>query len=200
MNPQKAVYSLISLFWLIGNPFNLLAQPANNDPIIEKQSIRIAVLPFCDESGSSNNFTKPNPQVLYNHIFGSLKELYACKKPVEWISKKLVGQSIGTYASNSSVNSCEYVLTDSICKDVNADIMVMGEFIVNKDGSVDVYYSFENCEGVYASGIEYLTAQPLRLNTGNMESMYIGVAEAIQQDLDNFLGCEKALAQKKLIK
>ena len=192
---KKVVYSLISLSWFIGNPFYLLAQPANTPPITEEKPVRIAVMPFCDESIDVGEGAQPDPEMIFKYIVGALDGLYSCQKHVEWVSDRLINDSKAIFTSNSNQNpfTCGYFTSDSVCEKIDAGILVMGEFFVNEKGGFEVYYSYETCEGINTSEIEYQTPQPLRLKTDDLTAAYKEIGGAIQKDLQVYLSCEKGI-------
>ena len=176
-----------------GNPDSTLLE---NKP----DPIRIAMMPFCNESPSLAVLIPPDRQKMYNYAMFRLKGLSDCTQAVEWVSKNKTGKTIASYISqtenkNQITSSCDNDLTSSVCEEINADIIILGEYIVGQDKSVEVYYSYQKCEGIYASEIDYLTEQPIIGTTDDLTEIYRQVGDAIKQDLQQFLDCESGNKQ-----
>lgn len=195
MRPITYYYVLSTLVWHVLSFSTGHSQATATNLEAPKTPVRIAVMPFCDESTDVNPPSRPDAQKLYNYTISALKVMDQCSKPVEWISKNKTGKMIASYISqvedrSQLSSSCDYYLTESVCQDINADIIVLGEYLVDADNSIEVYYSFENCEGIYTSGIKYLTNQPIKGSTDDLPALYEKVSRAIQGDLQSFLSCK----------
>ncbi|MCB0856330.1 MAG: CDC27 family protein, partial [Bacteroidetes bacterium] len=193
MTPHKAIYFLISFYWFLGTTVQMLAQANKADSMGETRPIRMAVMPFCNESGDPDAEIAPDPEELYQYILGTLKGLYACQKPVVWVTDTPNGQSVLENKLDST-GRCGVTPEGGICANIGADLLIKGEFITNEYGVAEIYYSFENCEGIYSARIEYLTSQPLRVNMNHKKQAYRMISEAIQKDLQHFLQCEKGVS------
>ena len=170
---------------------------------LSEESLRIAVLPFCDES-SSQYENHPDINQLYNHILAGLRQLNGCKKNIEWVSKSRINQAlVSSNKENENPNSpavtfCETYGTDSICSQTATNILIMGEFIYDGKDEIAIYYSYENCKGLYESEISYLTEQPIIGSIKNPDQLYRTVAQAIEKDLEHFLECEQPISIEKI--
>lgn len=202
MKPSIFSYVLPILLWHLLSFSTVFAQ--EKESLKDAAPVRIALMPFCDESSGLTQVPRPDAQKMYNHTISALKELYECSQNTEWISKNRMGKTIASYISDvgnkssTETSSCNYSLTESVCQNINADIIVLGEYLVGSSNSVEVYYSFENCEGIYTSGIKYLTSQPIIGTTEDLPTLYAKVSQAIQHDLRSFLGCKAGMSQAEL--
>ncbi|MCB0843438.1 MAG: hypothetical protein KDE26_09315 [Bacteroidetes bacterium] len=194
---MKNLYYLVLpiLCWQMTLTLSLYSYPERTENHVVDSAVRIAIMPFCNESPPNTTHVKPDGQKLYNYTISKLKTINNCQKPVEWISKYRTGKTIASYISkvdddSEVTSSCNYYLTNSVCEEISADIIVVGEYIVGADKTVEVYYSYENCEGIYTSEIKYLTSQPIVGNVDDMSGLYDIVGLAIKRDLENFLSCE----------
>jgi len=186
MKPSIFTYILPTLLWHL---LSFSPASAQENGLVENADpVRIALMPFCDESTGLTQVPRPDAQKMYNYTNSALKELYECSQKTEWVSKNRMGKTIASYISDvgnkssSETSSCNYSLTESVCQNINADIIVLGEYLLGSSNSVEVYYSFENCEGIYTSGIKYLTNQPIIGSTEDLPGLYAKVSQAIQQD------------------
>lgn len=192
---MNRLYVLAPLLFLLLNAFG-------NDPSIQKpdstflvekmDNINIAILPFLDESTAIHS-DKLNATQMYNHILGSVKQLNECREQIDWITKNQLSKSFlafdGTEVPTSDLNSFSYDLLDSICLKLETDMMVLGEFLVDENDHVEVFYSYENCQGLYASEIKYLTPQPITGTIANINMLYQSVGQAIKKDIESYLNC-----------
>ncbi|MDW3652509.1 MAG: tetratricopeptide repeat protein [Bacteroidia bacterium] len=165
--------------------------------------LKITVLPFCEELSSQDTGTDLNSFEMYDAIMASIKVFYDCADPLEWVSKNGMGNSVSTSLLKSRDNergntSCEQDASINICESVNTDLMVRGEYLISDDKSVEVYYSYENCKGIYSSQIEYLSSQPIVGSLDDLPSLYNTVGQAIQKDLQKFLDCKSGMTTIEL--
>lgn len=158
------------------------------------ENIRIAVLPFQDESTEIQNNTLNSGQ-FFNHILSSVKQLNDCPQKIDLISKGQLMKSFAvlgqTVDAETGPTSFSYDMLDSICARVETDVMILGEFLVDEEGKVEVFYSYENCKGFYSSEIKYQTAQPIQGSMSDVNQLYSAVSQAIKHDIEVFLACEK---------
>lgn len=159
-------------------------------PPPKNKNYRIAIMPFCDVSTDTTIKTRPEIQRLYNHILASARNLQGCKTQVDWVSKNRASKAITDF-TGALDNFCDSYVTDSICKNFEADMLIAGEFVINTDSTVEVYYSVEDCEGIYTQNYTYLTEQPIRTTLKNLSLLYQTVANGIYNDLENFLKCKE---------
>ncbi|MEM8889822.1 MAG: hypothetical protein AAGD28_17740 [Bacteroidota bacterium] len=192
-----------TLFWQI-----LLCPTAYSQTIATQTDrgadpLRITVLPFCEELSSQDNQSDLNSYEMYDAIMASIRVFYDCADPLEWVSKNGMGNSVSTSLQKSrdqvGVNtSCEQEVAINICESINTDLMVRGEYLISDDKSVEVYYSYENCKGIYSSQIEYLSSQPIVGSMDDLPQLYQSVGAAIQKDLQKFLGCKTGMTTIEL--
>ncbi|MEM7370901.1 MAG: hypothetical protein AAF587_19960 [Bacteroidota bacterium] len=169
---------------------------------VDSSRLRIAILPFQDESRSVEQ-DKPNSIQFFNHIMGSVKQVHACQKNLDWISKSQLSKSFQTFGQEidpaSGSPSYSYDILDSICTNLDTDILVQGEFLVDETGEVEVFYSYENCHGFYSSQIKYQSSQPITGTIEKIDELYSSVGKAIKSDIEAFLDCQEDVDVQALL-
>lgn len=191
------------LFWQILLCPTAYSQTETDGAHRAADPLKITVLPFCEELSSQDTGTDLNSYEMYDAIMASIKVFYECADPLEWVSKNGMGNSITTSLLKSrdqeGINtSCEQLASLNVCENINTDLMVRGEYLISDDNSVEVYYSYENCKGIYSSQIEYLSSQPIVGSLDDLPQLYQLVGLAIQKDLQKFLDCKTGMTAIEL--
>ena len=189
-------------FALIGLIFSLpstivFSQTGENTETTHKPPLQIAVMPFCNESNIKDTTFRFDPNKIYNRSINALRTLGDCHIPLAVVSKNRASRILLSHSGDSlgvaEEAYCDRYLSEAACKEFEADILVLGEYIINPDQSVEVYYSFENCDGIYHRDIDYLTAQPITGTLDYPEQLYVKIAGAIAKDIEAYAGCQQKL-------
>ena len=189
------------LFSLPYTPVLAQSQTITQSP--KNTPVRVAIMPFCNESNVTDSTFQFDPKKIYNQTLGAIRTLGKCQKPLALVSKNRAAQAILMHSTEMETSPgdafCDHYLTDVVCKEFGADILVLGEYIINPDSSVDVYYSFENCEGIYNSDVSYQTPQPIQGSLHKSAQLYQEVAQAIRKDLEVFSECKESIDLNTLL-
>lgn len=169
----------------------IVVEPPNESLILQesRESLRIAVLPFQDESLTPSKDGLQTVQ-FFNHIMGAVKQLNACPQPLDWVSKSQLANSFQILGENGRASNISASLLDSLCQQLETDILIQGEFLVDEQGQVEVFYSYENCKGFYSSQIKYQSPQPIVGRLNEIDQLYAQVGQAIKKDMEVYLDCK----------